>query len=309
MDLRNKLVQELHRPARKNFPRRNVEIKGLNDLYQADLVEMIPHSKSNKGYKYILTVIDCFSKTATCIPLKNKSSSEVSTAMESILKKNKMKHLQTDDGREFFNRQFSDLMLKYNINHYSTKSEKKASIIERFNRTLKTMMYKRFSERGTYIWWDILTDIVVEYNHKKHRTIGMRPVDVKKDNAKEVLARLKKNTKPISDKRPSKKFTIGDQVRISKYKQTFTKGYLPNWTNEVFTVHDLRQTTPETYTLKDLKGEILDGTFYGHELSKSTVGNVYLVEKVLRTKGDKVLVRWLGFDRREDSWIPKKDLV
>jgi hypothetical protein len=89
----------------------------------------------------------------------------------------------------------------------------------------------------------------------------------------------------------------------------FTKKYLPNWTNEVFTVYKVQPTVPETYILKDNKGNLLQGAFYGHELLKSTVGDVYLVEKVLERKKDKVKVRWLGFDKTEDSWISIKDFV
>jgi hypothetical protein len=98
-------------------------------------------------------------------------------------------------------------------------------------------------------------------------------------------------------------------VRISKYKGIFSKKYLPNWTNEVFTVYRVQPTYPETYILKDNKGELLQGGFYGHEMLKSNSGDVYLVEKILKRKKDKVLVRWLGFDKSEDSWVPKKDLL
>lgn len=104
-------------------------------------------------------------------------------------------------------------------------------------------------------------------------------------------------------------FKVNDKVRISKYKGVFSKKYLPNWTNEVFTVYKVQPTIPETYILKDNKGNLLQGAFYGHEMLKSTVGDVYLVEKVLQRKKDKVKVRWLGFDKTEDSWIPIKDLV
>ncbi|WP_185964923.1 DDE-type integrase/transposase/recombinase, partial [Klebsiella pneumoniae] len=124
---------------------------GINDLYQADLVEVRPHSKMNKGYNYILTVINCFTKVADAIPLKDKSGKSVTSAMDTIIRRdrNKMKYLQTDDGKEFFNKYFADLMRNNNIIHYSTKSEKKGAVIERFNRTMKGAMYKRFSERGS----------------------------------------------------------------------------------------------------------------------------------------------------------------
>lgn len=311
MDFKKRIVEELHKPARKNFPRRNVVLKGINDLYQADLIEMRPHSKINKGYNYILTVINCFSKMADAIALKDKTATTVSNAMEQIILRDRyrMKMLQTDNGTEYYNKIFNNLMEKYNVKHYSTNSEKKASIIERFNRTLKNDMYKMLSYKGTYKWYDSLSDLIKNYNNRYHRTIEMKPVDVNKQNEDLVLNRIKRNTKPLFDKKPPNTFHEGDKVRISKYKQVFSKGYLPNWTNEVFTVYRVQPTTPSTYLLKDNKGELLQGGFYGHEMLLSTVGDVYLVEKVLARKKDKVLVRWLGFNKNHDSWISTKDLV
>lgn len=311
MNLKTQIINELHKPVRKNFPRRNTVLKGINDLYQADLVEVIPYSKLNKGFKYILTVINCFTKVADAFPLSNKTGNHVARAMEQIIKRDKysIRHLQTDDGKEYFNHWFEALMEKYKINHYSTKSDKKASIIERFNRTLKGSMYKQFSNRGSYVWYDVLAKLIMDYNNKFHRTIGMKPIDVNKENEKIVMARIIKMTKPKYEKVQPKTFVIDDHVRISKHKSIFTKGYLPNWTNEVFTVYRVQPTFPETYILKDKNGEILQGGFYGHELLKSNTGNVYLVEQVLRKKKDKVYVRWLGFDKTYDSWISKKDLM
>ncbi|WP_221935986.1 hypothetical protein, partial [Klebsiella pneumoniae] len=109
---------------------------------------------------------------------------------------NKMKYLQTDDGKEYFNKSFDALMKQYNVLHYSSRSEKKATIIERFNRTLKGNMYKKFSERGNYVWHDILDTLIQEYNNKKHRTIGMKPIRVNKANEAIVLQRIKQNTRP-----------------------------------------------------------------------------------------------------------------
>lgn len=311
MDERKLIVEELHKPVRRNFPRRSTVVKGIHDLYQADLVEMKPYSKINKGFKYILTIIDCFTKVANAIPLKNKKGLSITEAMKGVLRLigKPIKNLQTDDGTEFFNKDFSKLMERNKINHYSSFSEKKAAIIERFNRTLKTLMYKRFSERGTYVWYDLLPTLINDYNNRKHRTIGMKPTQVNKDNEATVLERIKRSTKPRLDKKPPNKFSIGDKVRISKYKQIFTKGYLPNWTNEVFIIHRVQPTNPETYILRDSNNKILQGGFYGHELLKSKTGNVYLVEKILRKRGDKLLVRWLGFDKSEDTWIDKKDLI
>lgn len=313
MDLRQKIVEELHKKARKNFPRRQTVLKGLKDnYYQADLIVGMPNAKQNKGFHYILLMINCFSKMVFAVPLKSKSSTEMYKAMKKLLQETTVRLLQTDDGKEFFNSQFNNLMKLCNIKHYSTFSDKKAAIVERVIRTIKSMLYKQMFNRGSNVWYDLLPKIILEYNSKKHRSIGMSPLEVNKSNEKLVLRNLKRSTYPKIEKHQLQnpmKFNIGDIVRVSKYKHIFTKGYRPNWTNETFVVHRVQPTVPETYILKDKDNNVLQGGFYGHELSLSKVGDVYLVEKILKQKGDKYLVRWFGFDTKADSWISKKDLI
>lgn len=308
MDLRKSIARELHKSARRNFPTRNVELKGINDLYQADLVEMIPFAKLNKGYKYILTMINCFSKYAFAVPLKSKSSVEVVKALSPLLRTNKMKHFQTDQGKEWYNSAVKTLLLEYGINHYSTYSEKKASIVERFNRTLKNLMWKKMTEIGSYVWINILPELVELYNNTYHNTIGMKPADVNSNNEQLLLDRIRNKIFKNRVAKPPK-YKVGDKVRISKYKKVFAKGYLPNWTNEIFSVYEIKPTTPKTYILRDYKGNILLGGFYEQEISKTKHDNVYLIEKVLRRKGDKLLVRWLGYDKSHDSWINKNSVI
>lgn len=309
MNVRETIARELHAPARRRFRTRAVEVKGINDLYQADLVEMIPHSRTNKGYKYLLTIINCFSKVAYALPLKTKSGPEVANALTVVISSNRMKHLQTDQGLEFYNTHVQKLMKKYGINHYSTYSDKKASIIERFNRSLKELMYKKFTEVGNYNWIKILPSLLKQYNERKHRTIGMAPVEVNKRNEAVVLKNINKNRQHYKSVDRKIQFKVGDKVRISKYKKVFAKGYIPNWTNEIFTIQSVQPTIPTTYRVKDYKNNAVEGSFYGHELKKAKLTDVYLVEKVLRKKGDKVLVRWLGFDGTHDTWINKSELV
>jgi len=144
---KRQLTEELHRQGRKNFTRRRVIMKGMDDLWQADLVEMIPYQLYNMGYRYPLTVIDTFSKQAWGVAIKNKTGDSVTKSMKSIFDdaQRKPKNLQTDDGKEFFNKTFQNLMKLNHINHYSTYSILKAIIVKRFNRTIKNMMWKEFS--------------------------------------------------------------------------------------------------------------------------------------------------------------------
>jgi hypothetical protein len=305
-EVRTLIAKELHKQGRVNYPRRYVELKGISDLYQADLVEMIPYSRINKGFKYIMTIINCFSKFAIALPLKSKQADEIVANLEPVLKKYPMKHFQTDQGKEWFNLKVKALFEKYNINHYATFSDMKASIVERFNRTLKTKMWRLFSVNGNYKWLELLPLLIDNYNNTIHRTIGLKPIDVNKLNEKNVLLKIVNDRKKYFFKQ---KFNVGDRVRISRIQKVFTKGYLPRWSNEIFTVWKVQPTNPVTYLLKDDKGEVLKGGFYQEELSKTKIKDTYLIEKVIRKKGDKLLVRWLGFDESHDSWIDKKDLL
>ena len=139
-----------------------------------------------------------------------------------------------------------------------------------------------------------LDDIVNEYSNTYHRTIKMKPVDVR-DNT-------------YIDFEKSLKFKVGDQVRISKYKNIFAKGYMPNWSEEVFIISKIKNTVPWTYIINDLNGEEIIGTFYEKELQK-TNQKEFRIEKVLKKKGDKLYVKWKGYDNSFNSWIDKKDLV
>lgn len=209
-----------------------------------------------------------------------------------------------DKGSEFYNQQVKDLLLSYKINLYSTYSNLKASIVERFNRTLKEKMWKQFSLRGNYKWHDILQNLVSEYNNSIHRTIGLKPKDVTPEN--EALV-LKKFDRLIPRKKKSK-FKVGDKVRINKYKHVFEKGYTPNWTTEIFTVVEVVPTRPFTYKLKDYQNQPIAGGFYEQEMTRVANPDIYLVEKVLRKRGNQLYVKWLGFDNSHNSWINKNQI-
>lgn len=303
---KKQIINELHKSARRNYPRRSVIMKGIDELWQADLVEMIPHRKVNKGFNYLLTVIDVFSKHAWAEPVKTKSADDVVGAMVRIFQKGRVpQKLQTDNGREYYNKKFQNLMKNYEIKHYSTFSNLKASIVERFNRTLKSLMWREFSLRGSYRWVDFLSDLLKTYNEKKHRTIGMKPIDVTKDNEKLILNTVYKNMKMVG----SAKYKVGDHVRISKIKGVFDKGYTPNWSTEIFTIEKVQITNPVTYKLKDAEGVPIEGGFYEQELQKTTHPDIYLVENILRRKGNKVYVKWLGLDKSHNSWVNKEDIL
>ena len=301
------LTDELHALARRIFKRRRVVVRGYDDLWQADIVEVRPYARFNKGYNYILTVIDVLSKHAWAVPLKTKGGNEATKAFSTIFREYERipKNLQTDRGKEFYNTDFQKLVEKHNINHYSTYSVMKASVVERFNRTLKNDMWKMFTLNGTYEWIDELPRLVSDYNGRKHRTIGARPIDV----TPAVADRLLPTVYNVVNIAARPKFKVGDSVRVSKFKTVFEKGYTPNWSTEVFKIAKVQRTNPVTYLLEDYRGKPIAGGFYERELQKTAVPEVYLVEKTLRRKGDKVFVKWLGFDSSHNSWINKDDVL
>ena len=182
---------------------------------------------------------------------------------------------------------------------YSIHNEGKSVVAERFIRTLKTKIYKYMTSVLKNVYIDKLDEVVGEYNNTYHRTIKMKPVDVK-DN---TYIDFKKE---VNNKDP--KFKVGDHVRISKYLNIFAKGYTPNWSEEVFIVSKIKNTIPWTYVINDLNGEEITGTFYERELQK-TNKKEFRIEKVIRRKGDKLYVKWKGYDNSFNSRIDKKDLV
>lgn len=301
------LVDELHRPARRNFVRRMTQMRGINDTLQADLVEMIPHAKHNRGMRYILTAINIFSKKAYARPLKRKTGLEVSAALESILRSlgHPIKHIHTDRGKEFYNSHVLEMLERRRVHLYSTFSTMKAAICERFNRTLKSRMWKLFSLHSTNEWINDLPRLVSEYNNTKHRTIKMKPNDVNARNEKQLLLSVYKN---IADKRVKQKFKVGDSVRLSRHKRLFDKGYTPNWSADVYKIRKVQSTKPITYLLEDWQGYEIDGSQYAEELQLAKYPDIYLVEKVLRRRDNRVLVKWLGFDDEFNQWIDARDL-
>lgn len=309
---KKQIVDELHRSARKNFPRRHYMMRGINDTFQADLIEMLPFSEQNRGCNYILMVIDVFSKRAWAKELKNKTGNEVTSAMAGIFAENPThipKNLHTDKGTEFYNQHFQRLMKKHNINHYSTYTHLKASIVERLNRTILNKLWKKFNLQGTHKWLNILQPIMKAYNSSYHRTIKMRPIDVNAKNEKKLLETVYRRNQTLTVEKKKTKFQIGNFVRISKFKTIFEKGYTPNWTTELFKIVKVLPTEPITYRLADLDGKRIAGCFYSHELQKTDKNDLYLIEKILKRKGDKVFVKWLGFDDTHCTWINKKDFV
>ena len=300
------LSEELHKSKRKNYPRRRIIVNHIDEIFAADLVEMQKFAKLNKRYRYLITCFDIFSKFAWVIPLKDKRGITIKNALEKIFNKRKPKLLWTDRGTEFYNKQVQDLLNENNIKLYSTNnSEIKSSVVERFNRTFKNIMYKKFTENNNTIFYNILDELVNNYNNKYHSTIKMTPIEASKkvnENKIKNIYNFEKTKKPG-------KFKIGDRVRISLEKNIFEKGYETNWSEEIFVIYDIKYSNVPYYYLKDLNNEKLQGTFYEQELLKTKQDDLYTIEKILKTNKDKIYVKWRGYDSSFNSWINKNTIT
>ena len=182
---------------------------------------------------------------------------------------------------------------------YSAFNEGKSDVAERFIRTLKNKIFKHMTAISKNVYFDVLDDIVNKCNNTIHRTIKMKPIDVTDDSFAEYNEE--------SNKR-NPKFKVGDHVRISKYKNIFAKGYAPNWSEEIFVIKKVKNTVPWTYVISDVNNEEIIGSFYEKELQK-TNKKEFRIEKILKRKGDKLYVKWKGYDNLFNSWINKKDIL
>ena len=255
------LAEELHKPVIKKFNKRKVYSQFKDNIWGVDLADMQSLSRKNKGIKYLSCAIDLFSKYVFVILLKDKKGISIVNAFNKIIKQSNRKpnKIWVDQGGEFYNRVFKKWLSDNDIIMYSTFNEGKSVEAERFIRTLKNKLYKHMTATGKNIHYDILDDVVNEYNSTEHNTVKMKPIDVG-DNKRVCID--EHNEK-------DSRFKVGDRVRISKFKNIVAKGYTPNWSTEIFIINKINDTVLYTYNLKDLNGEEIIDSFYDKELQKT----------------------------------------
>jgi transposase InsO family protein len=294
----------LHRDIRRRFPRRKTIALGIDELWQADIVDLSSLARANDNYRYLLTVIDVFSKFGRVAAMKSKNAASVTTAFREMigLQGKRPVHLQTDKGTEFLNSTFQKLLSDNNIKHYTSENDDiKCAIIERLHRSLLAKLYRYFTHKNTSRYVDILQDLMRSYNETYHSSIKTAPILVDEHNESDVRDAL--YSKKPKLQRPHLK--VGDTVRISGTKRAFAKGYRDKWTEEVFKVVKIYNTKPITYGLTDYSDEPIKGKFYSVELQKVTK-EVFRIEKVLRTRKragkTEYYVKWLGYSDKFNSW-------
>ena len=271
-------------------------------------------SRQNNGFKYILTIVDCFSRFAWAVPVKNKSKTVIRDALKSVFNMNPPLKLQTDRGLEFLNKDVQDYLKSIGVHYFNTYNTKfKCAIVERFNRTLKSKMLKYFTAKGTRKYIDVLPKLVDSYNRAYHRIIGTVPMNVNEDNKQQIFENiygypdersyiLAKNKKP--------ELNVGDEVRRKYELNPMDKGYYPTWTDVIYKIaKTLPGKAKPMYKLLDEHGHEIKQSFYPEEIQKIK-SNMYRIEKIIkrerRNGKEGFIVKWLGYTSDHNSWVPKE---
>ena len=284
------LSNELNKGVINKFERKKVIVNHINEIHSCDLVDMTKYSRMNKGYKYIFTNIDIFSKYAYAFPIKSKTIKEIKPCFRKIFKKRKPKFIWSDQESSFFSKEMLQFFKDNNVKIYHTYTNFKAVFIERFNRSLREFMMKEFAKNNNTIWYNILPNLIKTYDNRFHRSIKMKLIEVN-ESIKKYIEMI--YTYDKTNEIP--KFKINDLVRISlKRRELFDKPFGNiKWSEELFKIHSIHKSNVITYKIKDLNDEIIKGIFYERELSKTkSTSNEYIIEKILKTNENKMYVKW-----------------
>ena len=312
----DELANELHKPLRHNFQKRYVFAQNVDDIWSADLVDMRALSDDNDGYNYILMIVDVMSKYGWARPMLRKTGKALKEALEDVFKEGHLpKMIWADEGTEFYNKDVKAFLKKHKVSLYSTGNPEKSSVVERWNRTMKTWLWKYFTANGTHRFIDVLQALVKKYNSTLHRSTKLTPVEARNPSKYMQLFRnlylekVKKMSKLYKGKVP--KFKVGDKVRLAVLKDKFEKAYIINYTDKIYTIKEVKKTTPFTYIVEDDKGNVHKGSFYEQDLQKTRVDR-FRIEKIVDWKtinGKRYgLVKWMDYDDSYNSWEPADEL-
>ena len=316
---KKQLAKELLAPARKKFPRRTVYSPGLNWIWTSDLADQSRYARVNKGYKWIIVVLDVFTRYAYAKPMKRKTAECVAHALEEIINEagTSPTFLWTDKGTEYKNILVDQLLKQHGIKLYSTENEPKGMIAERFIRTLRERLQRTYILTDSTVWWNKLPAILNEYNNHPHKHLrGMTPEQARKEESRAFVYRCQFPKRKREEAKKEIPLAIGTKVRISLVKRPpFEKGTTKSWSEEIFKVKS-RTTSSQgitTYTLEDTMEEPVEGAFYPQQLQK-TNQNIYRIDRVLRRRKapngtQQLLVKWFGYPDKFNQWLPAADVL
>ena len=313
----------------RNFVRKPIKVCAPGHILGLDLADFSSISKYNKKFRYVLVLIDCFSRKLSLKPLKKKTNYATAKAVEDFLKKSEYKYnyIFSDEGGEFVGEYTNKLYKKYGIVRYSVKNRKfKCSIAERVIRTIKEKLYRYFTQNNTLTYIDILNKLQSAYNLSKHKGLGYEsPDDVHKTRDLEAIKNQEliqlrqkfRNYGSISKREHQKLISRGCEFEkeafvrllLARAEGVFSKSYQKIFTEEIFQIRDVKNSFPVTYYLKDLMGYPIEGVVYERELKAVTPPDHYIIEKVLKTEVDKTtgsrryLVKWKGYPDHFNSYV------
>lgn len=262
----------VHKPARQKYPTRSIILKSPRENFCADLIDFQKFSRQNSGYNWVLVVLDGFTKELFVEPVRKKTATEVAQAFERIIRKAKKppQYCFTDQGLEFVGGAFQELLKKYAIRHYVSRTRRKSFMCERVIRTIKALIFKFFTHEKSKRWLEIIENIVGAYNKTPHSSHGYKPGEIKPRHVDDVFNKL--YGKLAQKRKPAPKFKIGDKVRIAKTRLTFQKGYQQSFSDTVFRIAaSVPESVPVTsYKLETLDGKPVSSSFVDAELGYAT---------------------------------------
>lgn len=327
----------LQKTPRRSFKRLRVYTTGISNLWDADLMDVQNITKENDGFKYILVVIDVFSRFLWMRPLKSKTGVEVTQAFRTIFKNVQPEKLRTDKDKCFVSKQAQTLFKEIGVRHFVTQNEEiKANYAERVIQTMKNRFFRYFTKKRTHRYIDVLQKFVKSYNNTPHRSLNnMCPASVNPSNESNVWGqqylgnstrknRIRQDSPGTGTKKEKRskrertkyRYKIGSLVRISHAKHIFERSYGQKWTDEVFKViRRFKSQNINLYKLSDINGdEIIKGNFYESELQRvdKDSNSLWIVEKIIKKKKingvPHSLVKFQGWGSKYNQYIPTKDI-
>jgi hypothetical protein len=297
--LNQQRTYSIHRIPIRKFKRNITLSSGLHCDHQIDIADLKSLRKYNRGYSYIFSCVDILSRQAWAFPLKKKDADEVVDAYKQVLEVATPYRCYSDAGREFVNKKFAHLLTRYRVRHYIPESSVHLGCVERFNRTIKTKIWRALYHKGTRNWVSILRPLLEGYNRRPHSTIGMAP---------HIVFRRLYGDRKLKHKF---KFDIGASVRIAQEKPSiFTKGYKQQFSPRVYKIIKQIPGDPVIYRISQLEDDDpLPGVYYEKEIT-SAGNDIHVIDRVVRSVVEKgkrwFLVRFVN-DKRV-YWVREEDI-
>lgn len=263
-------VYSKHKQFCARFPRLLTTGEYIFSHVQVDLVDVSKLSKYNRNFKFVLTMIDVFSRYGFTIGIRRKTGEEVANAFRETFDRIGLypTYLVCDFGREFRNQHVRSYLESKSINLIHSSSELKCAMLERWNRTWETRLYKYFTHKNTLKWIDVAEKITTAINKSFNRSIRCTPEQVFTGKRMPDPSSLRGGDREIK-MRKKPKYKIGDRVRLWKTDKTFRRGYEVAWTEEIFSIVEVIKSSPPTYRIVDEDGDEITGRVYEREIVRA----------------------------------------